>query len=98
MNRTYFLLLLSQMGLDDLSGATVTFFRKIYPSLTSIPHLSVKEMSELAYMTNTAAHKHVFRLGKHGYLIRKHHRAWKLNTNALRNPDLLSLMRSSKLD
>lgn len=95
MNQTYLLLILSQMGLDDLSGATVTFFRKIYPSLTSIPYLSVKNMAELSYMSPQAATKHVHRLTKSGYLKRKHARAWVLNADAIRDPELKRIFRAA---
>ncbi len=92
-NNFYLLLILSQMALDDISIATIAFFRAIYPTLQEVPYLTATEMGELAGMSGVGAAYHGEILKKRGYMERRGYRAWNLSDRLIREPDLIKLMR-----
>lgn len=96
MQENYLYFLILQMVLDDdLSPGTINFFRKVYPTLTHVLHMSCTAMGALTFMSHEGARKHVIKLQAQGYLERVHHQAWRLSDRALTNKDLLRLLRKA---
>lgn len=94
----YFLLILSQMALDEVETFTIQFFRAVYPSLSNGRVLMRKQMSELAVMSSQAAGRHLKRLHDGGYLTRRHRTAWALSDITLKNMTLRKLSRCATPD
>ncbi len=94
-NKFYLILLVTQMALEGISTATISYFMSVYPSLSEHPYLNCTEMGELAHMSGVAASKHMQILRVRGYVTRRHTRAWALSDRLLKNPDLISLLRVS---
>lgn len=76
----------------NLETSTISFFRRLYPSLISLKELNTQQMAEIVGYTDIAASVHRDRLEKHNYLTRVNYRRWKLNPTALQHPLLTSIL------
>lgn len=94
-NKVFLLLLIAQMAIDGISTSTIKFFTAVYPSLSENLYLNCIEMGELSHMSGVAAGRHMNILRVHGYVTRRHSRAWALSDRLLRNPELINLLRVS---
>lgn len=76
-------LIMLEMIQKSISARSIEFFARIYPDISSTD-LTCAKMSSLYGCTPQAGIKHVKNLEEHGYLKRKHYRAWGLSEQILK--------------
>lgn len=89
-------LMLSQMAYDGyVTGWAIEFFNKAWPVIYRPCGADIKTMAEYANYSHSSAMRFVRQLTSFEYMDRLDYRCWMVNTSAIKDPILTTILKNA---